>query len=92
MAEPEDLAKSIRLQIDSHFEWLLVRASGRTFPLRRTEVDVRSVSEKVLFASFDDSGFGVSRVVSMTCENGEIVIDLRHPFGAGTETIRLIPR
>ena len=92
MVDPDDLAEAIRARIDSHFEWLLVRPSGRTFPLTRTELDVRLESGTVLFSSFDDSGFGVSRVMSMVCEDGELALDLRSAVGSAIETIRLVPR
>jgi hypothetical protein len=92
MVNDEDLAEAIRAQIDSHFEWLLVRASGRTFPLTRDEIDVRVDSGKTLFSSFDDSGVGVSRVTGMENDGVELILQLRFPFATALESVRLIPR
>ena len=92
MVDPHDLAEEIRARIDSHFEWLLVRASGRAFPLTRSEIDVRLESGKVLFASFDDSGFGIARVLSAQVDAGELHLELRSTFGTSIDTVRLIPR
>jgi hypothetical protein len=63
MVDPEVLAEMLRARIDSHLEWLLVRESGRTFPLHRDEIDISSTAGKVMFGSFDDTGFRISRVV-----------------------------
>lgn len=92
MAIDEDLAATLRAQIDSHFEWLIVSSTGRTFPLTREEVDVRFEFGKVVLGVFDDSGFGVSRVECVTREENELLIDLSSSFGAERQTIRLIPR
>ena len=60
METDEDLAATLRAQIDSHFEWLVVSPTGRTFPLTREEIDVRVQFGKVVLGVFDDTGFGVS--------------------------------
>lgn len=92
MVDEEGLAEAIRAQIDSHFEWLLVRSSGRTFPLTREEIDVRVEFGKVLFASFDDSGFGIARVTGLENDGVELALELRSTLGKSAETVRLIPR
>ena len=65
MVTADELAAELRGAIDSHFEWLPVRASGRTFPLTRAEIDVRVETGKVILGAFDDTGFGLSKVTSM---------------------------
>lgn len=92
MVNAEDLAVELRAQIDSHFEWLLVRANGRSFPLRRTEIDVRLETNKILFGVFDDSGFDVSRVLSLTANDDVILLEVSSGLGAEVEAIRLVPR
>lgn len=92
MVVPEDLAEELRSRIDSHFEWLLVRQSGRTFPLRRSEIDVRVEKDKVLFGVFDDSGFDVSRLESFADDGNELTLDLTSRFPRRSETVKLIPR
>ena len=92
MVSAEELADELRTRIDSHFEWLLVRASGRTFPLRKTEIDIECRSGKVLMGVFDDAGFGVSRVRSVEVDGDQLVLDLISQFGRSHETASLIPR
>jgi hypothetical protein len=90
MVDPEVLAEMLRARIDSHLEWLLVRESGRTFPLRRDEIDISSTAGKVMFGSFDDTGFRISRVVSACADEDPLVVELR--FKRKRESITLIPR
>ena len=92
MVAAEKLAGELRARISANLEWLLVRESGRTFPLTRNEIDVRFEKGKVLFAAFDDSGFGISRVTSMSSEGNELALDVTAGFGSAIETIRLVPR
>lgn len=92
MVNAEELAHELRTRIDAHFEWLLVRAEGRTFPLRGTEIEVTCRSGKVLLGVFDDSGFDVSRVRSVTLNGEELVLDLAAQFGKTRGPASLIPR
>lgn len=92
MVTADELAAELRGAIDSHFEWLLVRASDRTFPLTRTEIDVRVESGKVILGAFDDTGFGLSRVTSMVADNEGLSLEVRSNFNTTSETVRLIPR
>jgi hypothetical protein len=77
---------------DSHFEWLLVRPTGRTFPLRRDEIDVTCDGGKVVFGLLDDSGFNAFRVRSIEQAGDELLLDLGSRFESTVETIRLLPR
>ena len=76
MVNAEELAGEVRARIASHFEWLLVRSEGRTFPLRRTEIDVWFDEQTALLTILDDSGLGSSRIMSFDdCEGGEILLE-----------------
>ncbi len=92
MVTGHDPADELRARIDSHLEWLLVRENGRTFPLRRTEIDIHRASNKIMFGTFDDSGSDLSRLISFASDDNELQIELSGRFGATNETIRLIPR
>ena len=96
MVNAEELARELRARIDSHFEWLLVRSNGGTFPLRRDEIDVTCETDKTLLAVLDDSGIGVSRVLSLDknedAGSHEISLEIGHRFAKSSETIRLVPR
>jgi hypothetical protein len=92
MVNAEELAHELRTRIDTHFEWLLVREGGRTFPLRKTEIDVTCSSGKVLLGVFDDAGFDVSRVRSMKLDGEEVVLELSSEFENTGGSASLIPR
>jgi hypothetical protein len=55
MVNAEELAGEVRARIATHFEWLLVRSEGRTFPLRRSEIDVWFDERNALLTLLDDS-------------------------------------
>ncbi|HKP68739.1 MAG TPA: hypothetical protein VJV05_05625 [Pyrinomonadaceae bacterium] len=92
MVNADDLVASLRCRIDSHFEWLLVRPTGRTFPLRRDEIYVISQGERVMFGVLDDSGFNSFRVRSIADAGEELLLDLGSRSDSVVETIRLLPR
>ena len=94
MVNAEELANELRERIDSHFEWLLVRSDGGTFPLRRDEIEVAARSEKTLLSVLDDSGTGVSHVLSLSIdpESGGIFIETSGQLGGDPETLRFVPR
>src|SRR6059058_2510391 len=93
MVNAEELAGEVRARIATHFEWLLVRSEGRTFPLRRSEIDVRFDDPDAVLTLLDDSGLGSSRIVSFDdCEGGEMLLDVVRDPDACEEIIRLVPR
>ena len=92
MVNAEELAHELRTRIDSHFEWLLVREGGRTFPLRRNEIDVTFASGKVVLGMFDDTGFETSDVRAIKLDGDELVLDLSSRSGLESGSVSLIPR
>ncbi|MBA2379828.1 MAG: hypothetical protein H0V76_09685, partial [Blastocatellia bacterium] len=78
--------------LDSHFEWLAVRESGRSIPLRRDEIEVEQGNGRTRFGFVGDSGFSVYGVRSMTEDDGQLVLEVAGEFGRNAETIRLVPR
>ena len=93
MVTAEELAMLLRERIDSHFEWLLVRENGSSFPMRRNEIAISSANGKALLTVLEDSGIGVSRVLSLHSDpqSAEISVVVHTSDGAA-ETIRLVPR
>lgn len=84
--------QELRAAIDTHSEWLFVRENGKTFPLRRTEIEISQTQAKVLFSVVDERGLRISRVRKFSFEGAEISISVSSQFGKDPETIRLIPR
>ena len=85
-------AQEIRELIDGHFEWLLVRDAGSSFPLNSTEIEIEKRGGKVLLGLPDDRGFRSWRVKSFLSSENEIELDVAGAFGKEREQIRLIPR
>ena len=89
MVNAEELAGEVRARIATHFEWLLVRSEGRTFPLRRSEIDVTFDGENSILTILDDSGLGSSRILSFDdTQDGETLLEIVRPSGASAEIIR----
>lgn len=78
--------------LESHFEWLAVYAEGRTFPLRRDEIELENTAGKTLIGLHGDKGFRTWRVNGIEMDGSEIVLDVSGKFGAEKQTVRLIPR
>ena len=92
MEASEEIGENLSGLIDANFEWLLVRENGKTFPLRRTEMDVVRNRAKVFLEILDDNGSRSLRVQSFALEGNELHLDVAAHFGRDKETIRLIPR
>lgn len=92
MVAPDLICRELCEIIDSHFEWLLARENGRTFPLRKTEIEVTSKGDRVLFGFVDDGGFRVARIRSYESDGNELSLFLGFQFDGAEENVRLIPR
>ena len=92
MEAVESISVSLRELIDSNFEWLLIRENGRTFPLRRTEIEIVEEPARTLVEVLGEEGFRALRVCSFSIDGGEILIDVASRFGREVEKLRLVPR
>jgi hypothetical protein len=92
MEAPEETGENLSGLINANFEWLLVRENGKTFPLRRTEMDIVRNRTKVFLEILDDNGSRSLRVRSFAVEGNELHLDVAAHFGRDKETIRLVPR
>ena len=57
MVAPSETAHNIRTLIDCHFEWLLVREEGRSFPVTQAEITIDHTGDNILLGIPDDRGF-----------------------------------
>lgn len=78
--------------IAASHEWLLVRETGKTFPLGRAEIEFVEDDGKRHFGFIDDKGFHSWRLNAAAINGDEIVIDVAGAFAKKRETMRLIPR
>jgi hypothetical protein len=88
MVTPADL----RELIDSQTEWLLIRGSGRSFPLFGSEIEVTVDEDRTLLGFLDDGGFHSWRLNEWKLGDGSIELDVAGPFARNREILRLVPR
>jgi hypothetical protein len=78
--------------LDSKNEWLLNHLSGKTFALKRSEIEISLEHNKIIFAFLDEKGFQIWRITDFKIENEKITLDLTRNFEKEREKIRLVPR
>jgi hypothetical protein len=88
----ENTKDELQMRLDAQSEWLLIRASGRSFALQNREIELEQISDKLLFGFLSDSGFQTWRVTDCKFETGEIQLRLSRNFNRETEKIRLVAR
>ncbi|MGD9631159.1 MAG: hypothetical protein AB7V18_18130 [Pyrinomonadaceae bacterium] len=76
----------------SHIEWLALYENGRTFPLLRDEIDVEAAGEKLFLSLPAEKGSRSWRITHISVEGGSATLSVSGRFGAGAETLRLVPR
>lgn len=88
----ESLFGLITKKLNSCNEWLIIGASGKSFPLQRGEIEFTFEREKIIFGFLSDAGFQIWRVVDCQIEPKKITLDLTRNFEREREKIRLVPR
>jgi transcription elongation factor len=88
----ENSFAEITKKLNSHNEWLLIGASGKSFPLQRGEIEFTFEREKIIFGFLSDAGFQIWRIADCQIENEKITLDLTRNFERECEKIRLVPR
>ena len=78
--------------IAAYPEWLLIRTSGRSFPLYASEIELMENGERTLVGFIDDGGFHSWRLNKFRYHDGAIELDVAGPFARKRETMRLVPR
>ena len=88
MVAPTELSELIA----AYPEWLLVRASGRSFPIFASEIEITEADDRTLVGFLDDSGFHSWRLNQFKFNDGAVELDVAGPLAQKRETIRLVPR
>ena len=70
----------------------MVRDSGRSFPLDRSEIEITAETDRTLFGFPDEKGFHSWRLNGFEVEGPELTVDVAGAFGRKQEVLRLIPR
>lgn len=92
MNDLENSLKQIKSFLENHNEWLLINSSGKSFALRKNEIEISLEHNKIIFGFLDEKGFQIWRVAGYKIENEEITLDLTGNFQRVREKIRLVPR
>jgi hypothetical protein len=85
-------ATELRELIAAYPEWLLIRGSGRSFPLIGSEIEIAEADERTLVGFLDDGGFHSWRLNEFEYRDGAIELDVAGPFARRREVMRLVPR
>jgi hypothetical protein len=88
MVTPTELSDLIA----AYPEWLLIRASGRSFPIFADELEISENDGRSLVGFLDDGGFHSWRLNEFKFHEGAIELDVAGPFAQKSEVIRLVPR
>ncbi len=92
MVNPANSQIELQKLLDAHHEWLLIHTSGKTFSLQKTEIEITSERNKLLFAFLDDKGFQTWRIADFKTKGAEILLNLSRNFEKEREKTRLVPR
>jgi hypothetical protein len=83
----------LREIVDTHFEWLLVRGSGRSFAVTKREIGIFDGNGDGPSIQFlDENGVHSRKLSGYSLEDGTIQIDFREPADGTVETVTLVPR
>ena len=92
MKNAENLNIELKDMLDAHHEWLIIHASGKSFSVQNTEIEITFERNKLLFAFLDEQGFQTWRIADVKTKGAEILLDLTRNFEKAREKIRLVPR
>lgn len=82
-------ADELRELLSATPEWLLVRGSGRAFPIENHLVEI---NDKGQLSLLDEDGWRTWRLNRCELNGVEVAVEIIGQFGGGSETLRLIPR
>ena len=88
MVTPHELHELIA----AYPEWLLIRGSGKSFPLFCNEIEVTTSDDRTLLGFLDEGGFHSWRLNEFKYHDGAIELDVAGPFARKREVLRLVPR
>lgn len=92
MVNAEQIGGELDALLDAHTEWLVAAPNGKTFSVRRTEIDLLINGDKLLFSCLGEKGIRISRLRSFSLEDGQMVLSLSSNFGKTVESVQLVPR
>src|SRR4051812_47303875 len=85
-------ADELRELLAATHEWLMVRETGRAFPLENHLIEISPNGDKMQFSFLDDGGWRTLRLNKCELEGSELILGTSSAFGEKHEALRLIPR
>lgn len=89
----ENSHQEIAALINIHEEWLLIdSATGKSFSIRRSEIELKNERGRILFGFLDEKGFKTWRVENWKTNDEKIQFNLTRNFGKERRKVQIIPR
>jgi hypothetical protein len=89
---PEIISQKLTKLLNYPNEWLLINSAGKSFSLKKDEIEFESKRGRVLISFLDDRGFQTWRVTNFEQVKREIVLELTRNFEREREKLRFVPR
>ena len=90
------LRAAARQQIDillrQHAEWLFVSSNGKSQSLRRSEIDIACVHDRLVLSCWTEKGTRTWRILSWQWNGETLVMQASRRFGAEQPLLELVPR
>lgn len=78
--------------LDSHNEWLITHASGKSFALQRKEIEITFERGKIMLGFLDETGFQLWRVAACKIEKGILILEVTRRFGRENDRLKFVSR
>jgi hypothetical protein len=78
--------------ITSQNEFLLINSAGKSFALKKDEIELEFERGRILLSFLDDKGFQTWRISSLKKEKSEIILNLTRNFEKENEKFRIVQR
>lgn len=92
MENPEYTFNKANALLESRNEWLLIGQSGKTFALKRDEIELTFERGRIVLGFLDEQGFQIWRVTDCRIKDEKIFFEVTRNFGKEREKIQFIPR
>lgn len=84
--------EQVKRFFDSCEEWLAVDAAGKSFAVRRGEIEISETGGRIFLEFPGEKGFAVWRALGWKIEKSKITFDLNGRFGREKTRISFVPR
>ena len=88
----ENALVEIGENLDLKEEWLIVHATGKSFALQRSEIEITLERGKIILGLIDEKGFQLWRVRNYKIEKEVLTLDVTRNFQSETDKIKFVPR